>query len=53
MLFRSKFKLISRQDNNEFENRIRKISLYAQNNQASGMFNTDITSDFSLFIILL
>lgn len=43
--YTGKFKLISRQDNSAFENRIRKISLYAQDNQASGMFNTDITSD--------
>lgn len=43
--YTGKFKLISRQVGDEFENRIRKISYYAKNNQASGMFNTDITAD--------
>lgn len=43
--YTGKFNLISRQIGDAFENRVRKISIYAQDNQASGMFNTDITSD--------
>lgn len=43
--YTGKLDTISRQVGNAFENRIRKISFYARDNQASGMFNTDITSD--------
>lgn len=43
--YTGKFNLVSRQVGDAFENRIRKISFYARDNQASGMFNTDITSD--------
>lgn len=43
--YTGKFNLVSRQVGDAFENRIRKISFYARENQASGMFNTDITPD--------
>ena len=43
--YTGKFGIISRQIGDEFENRIRKISYYAQDNQATGMYNTDITAD--------
>ena len=43
--YTGKFGIISRQLGDEFENRIRKISFYAQDNQATGMYNTDITAD--------
>ena len=43
--YTGKLDTISRQVGNAFENRIRKISFYARDNQASGMFNTDITPD--------
>jgi len=37
-----KFKLISRQVANAFENRVRKISFYARDLEADGAFNTDL-----------
>lgn len=43
--YTGKFKIITRNEADAFDNRIRKISFYARDNQASGMFNTDITAD--------
>lgn len=43
--YEGKFKIITRNEADAFDNRIRKISFYARDNQASGMFNTDITPD--------
>lgn len=40
-----KFKIITRNEADAFDNRIRKISFYARDNQASGMFNTDLNGD--------
>lgn len=43
--YTGKFNLITRNESDAFDNRIRKISFYARDNQASGMFNTDLISD--------
>lgn len=43
--YEGKFKIITRNESDAFDNRIRKISFYARDNQASGMFNTDLVSD--------
>lgn len=43
--YEGKFKLITAETTSAFENRFRKISYYARENQASGMFNTDVNSD--------
>lgn len=43
--YTGKFNIVARSVGDAFENRIRKISFYARDNQASGMFNTDITPD--------
>lgn len=43
--YNGKFKLISENDSDAFENRIRKISFYARDNQASGAFNTDLNTN--------
>ena len=43
--YTGKFKLITRNESDAFDNRIRKISFYARDNQASGMFNTDLIPD--------
>lgn len=40
-----KFRLIARNESDIFDNRVRKISFYARDNQASGMFNTDLHAD--------
>lgn len=43
--YKAKFGLVAEQDNNAFENRVRKISFYARDNQATGMFNTDVATN--------
>lgn len=43
--YTGKFKIITRNESDAFDNRIRKISFYARDNQASGAFNTDLVSD--------
>lgn len=43
--YTGKFNIITRNEADAFDNRIRKISFYARDNQASGMFNTDLISD--------
>lgn len=43
--YQGKFKLISENNSDAFENRVRKISFYARDNQASGMFNTDVNTN--------
>lgn len=40
-----KFRLIARNEADIFDNRVRKISFYARNNQPSGMFNTDLNTN--------
>lgn len=40
--YEGKFRLISRQTADAFENRVRKISFYARDLEASGAFNTDV-----------
>ena len=40
--YTGKFKLVAYATANAFENRIRKISYYARDNQASGAFNTNL-----------
>ena len=40
--YEGKFKLISAETSDAFEARTRKISFYARENEASGMFNTDL-----------
>ena len=43
--YTGKFRLIAKSENDAFDNRIRKISFYARDNQASGMFNTDLNTN--------
>lgn len=43
--YKAKFGLVAEQDSNAFENRIRKISFYARDNQPTGMFNTDVATN--------
>lgn len=43
--YQGKFKLVVENSDSEFENRIRKISFYARDNQASGMYNTDVATN--------
>ena len=43
--YTGKFNLIARSVADAFENRVRKISIYARDNQASGMFNTDLNTN--------
>lgn len=43
--YSGKFKLIGAKSSDAFENRIRKISFYARDPQATGMFNTDIATN--------
>ena len=43
--YKGKFKLIVENDNDAFVNRVRKISFYARDNQASGMYNTDLNTN--------
>lgn len=43
--YTGKFKLISKNESDAFSNRVRKISFYARDNQASGMFNTDLNTN--------
>ena len=43
--YSGKFKLIGAKSADAFENRIRKISFYARDPQATGMFNTDIATN--------
>lgn len=43
--YSGKFKLIGASSSDAFENRIRKISFYARDPQATGMFNTDIATN--------
>lgn len=43
--YEGKFKIITRNESDAFDNRIRKISFYARDNQASGAFNTDLVPD--------
>lgn len=40
--YTGKFRLIARQEADAFDNRVRKISFYARNNEPSGAFNTDV-----------
>ena len=40
--YQGKFRLVVENSDSEFENRLRKISFYARDNQASGMYNTDV-----------
>lgn len=40
--YTGKFRLIASETSDAFENRVRKISIYARDNQASGMYNTDL-----------
>lgn len=43
--YKAKFGLVAEQDSNAFENRVRKISFYARDNQPTGMFNTDVATN--------
>lgn len=43
--YQGKFRLVVENSDSEFENRIRKISFYARDNQASGMYNTDVATN--------
>lgn len=43
--YTGKFKLVGAKTANAFENRIRKISYYARDNQPTGMFNTDVATN--------
>lgn len=43
--YTGKFKLITKSEADAYDNRIRKISFYARDNQASGMFNTDLNTN--------
>lgn len=43
--YTGKFKIIARNESDGFDNRIRKISFYGRDNQASGMFNTDLNTN--------
>lgn len=43
--YSGKFSLIGAKTADAFENRVRKISFYARDPQASGMFNTDIATN--------
>lgn len=43
--YTGKFNMIARNVGDVFDARVRKISYYARENQATGMFNTDITPD--------
>ena len=43
--YEGKFRLVTAETTSAFENRFRKISYYARDNQASGMFNTDINTN--------
>ena len=43
--YTGKFKLIAKSEADAFDIRIRKISFYARDNQASGMFNTDLNTN--------
>lgn len=43
--YTGKFRLIARNEADAFDNRVRKISFYARDNQASGMFNTDLNTN--------
>lgn len=43
--YTGKFKLITRNESDAFDNRIRKVSFYARDNEASGMFNTDLNTN--------
>lgn len=45
--YTGKFKLFTRSEADAFDNRIRKISFYARDNQPSGMFNTDIYTNLA------
>lgn len=45
--YRGKFRLIARNVGDAFENRVRKISFYSRDNQASGMFNTDLYTNLA------
>lgn len=43
--YTGKFKLITKSEASAYDNRIRKISFYARDNQPSGMFNTNVIAD--------
>ena len=43
--YTGKFKIISKNEVDGFDNRIRKISFYGRDNQASGMFNTNLNTN--------
>lgn len=43
--YTGKFKIIAKNETDGFDNRIRKISFYGRDNQASGMFNTDLNTN--------
>jgi len=43
--YQGKFRLVVENSDSEFENRIRKISFYARDNQESGMYNTDVATN--------
>lgn len=43
--YTGKFKIIAKNEVDGFDNRIRKISFYGRNNQASGMFNTNLNTN--------
>lgn len=45
--YTGKFRLFTRSEADAFDNRIRKISFYARDNQPSGMFNTDIYTNLA------
>lgn len=45
--YEGKFKLISAPDGDAFDARIRKISYYARENQASGMYNTNLNTNLA------
>lgn len=45
--YTGKFKIFTENDSNAFENRVRKISFYARDNEPSGMFNTDIYTNLA------
>ena len=43
--YTGKFKIIAKNEVDGFDNRIRKISFYGRDNQASGMFNTNLNTN--------
>lgn len=43
--YTGKFAIVTRDEADIFDNRVRKISYYSRDNQASGMFNTDLNTN--------